>query len=906
MNKIILITLLLFVPLSYINAQTMELSVDEKPIINPIKGFKGWNTGWENTFDKKEVGLATTKRLYIPLDSLIKKVDGGYEVINDLKLTHYVKRSVSRELPSDKLNTLFKNNIKIIPRIVAHTDPGYKWFDDLNSSTYYKSQEFQDMLKFLIPKLVDKWDNDPNIAYVEMGLVGSYGEFVVQYLSFKEVFNQTTIDILTEEFSKFENKNVTTGGINGYPNTKDNNKTVLEYIPSTILSNKFGVSWDSFISMPQMEFYGLALDGETTASWTDNKQMNKNLWQIKPYVGEVAYNYGDRLGDIPYDNNNSLTDLRMKQSIEDPAMVDVLVESIKKYHMSDLSWISNYKKTDETKEGANKIHKALGYRFVIQDASYEINAKQGENIDISFNVSNVGSAPFYYKWPLVVSLIDKDFNVIFNSKTDIDITKWIEGDYANSINLEIPTNIPNGKYFIALSIQELNSPSLRFANINYFNGGYTPIGNIGINDEISNGKIDSSLFNKTDKDPKFNVYIPDDYNEQSTIVLNEGWNLMGIDADLTLLYLKEQLGDDNIISIQGSDDVYKASNHDSINNFNKFKQGVGYWIKLKNQKGLTYDINTNKESTIPLYIGWNQINPTSNLTLNDIIAQLGAGNLEAIQGDNKIYKKENSIDLNNFEAFKEPYGYWIKVNQASQLKFSDKEPRQLQKTSWHIQLQKEVDENLDAKVYIVDLFDTSASKIQSLKNKNKEVICYFNAGAYESWRQDAESFPAEILGDDLSGWEGEKWLDIRSEKLKPIIQKRLTYAKGIGCDGVDPDNVNGYINPTGFDLTYEDQLEYGKWLAKEANEKDLSIGLKNNLDQIIELEPLYDFAINEQCHQYNECDKLKPFIDANKTVYNIEYDLSKQDEICQSSKEKEFNTIITQTELDGTPYITCN
>ncbi len=505
MKKFTLTTLLFFIPLSYINAQTIQLIEDKKPIINPIKGFKGWDTGWGDAFNKKEVGLASIMRLYIPLDSLIKKVNGRYEVINDLKLTHFVKtnntQSVSKEIHPDKLNALFKNNIKIIPRIVAHTDPGYKWFDDLNSSTYYKSREFKNMLKFLIPKLVQKWDNDPNIAYIEMGLVGSYGEFYVDKHDYT-FYDEETLSILNSEFSKFTKKHVTTTGIAGYSNN------ILEYIPSTILSNNFGIDWNSFISTPLIEFFGLALEGKPTQSWTGNKKMNINLWKTKPYVGEVAYNINvanTGLGGLKFSNTN--TSLRLKQSIEDPAMVDVLVKNIKKYHMSDLSWISNYKKTEKAKKGAEKIHKALGYRFILQDATYKINAKAGENIDISFKVSNVGSAPFYYKWPLVISLIDKDFNIVLNNKTDIDITKWIKGDYTNNINLKIPTKFPNGKYFIALSIQELNSPSLRFANINYFNGGYTPIGNIGIGDKINNAKIARSLFNKTNTDPKFNLYI---------------------------------------------------------------------------------------------------------------------------------------------------------------------------------------------------------------------------------------------------------------------------------------------------------------------------------------------------------------------------------------------------------------
>ena len=32
----------------------------------------------------------------------------------------------------------------------------------------------------------------------------------------------------------------------------------------------------------------------------------------------------------------------------------------------------------------------------------------------------------------------------------------------------------------------------------------------------------------------------------------------------------------------------------------------------------------------------------------------------------------------------------------------------------------------------------------------------------------------------------------------------------------------------------------------------------------------FDFAVNEQCHQYNECESLTPFTEQNKAVFNAE------------------------------------
>jgi len=47
--------------------------------------------------------------------------------------------------------------------------------------------------------------------------------------------------------------------------------------------------------------------------------------------------------------------------------------------------------------------------------------------------------------------------------------------------------------------------------------------------------------------------------------------------------------------------------------------------------------------------------------------------------------------------------------------------------------------------------------------------------------------------------------------------------------------------------------------------------MKNDLEQIPDLISYFDWELNEQCFQYNECDQLLPFIQAGKPVFNIEY-----------------------------------
>jgi len=234
-------------------------------------------------------------------------------------------------------------------------------------------------------------------------------------------------------------------------------------------------------------------------------------------------------------------------------------------------------------------------------------------------------------------------------------------------------------------------------------------------------------------------------------------------------------------------------------------------------------------------------------------------------------------------------------------------------TSWQWQLNGDINSSYNVKLYDIDLFESDASLIQSLKNEGKKVICYFSAGSYEDWREDKDAFPQSALGNPMDGWEGEKWLDISNEELAPMMRTRLDLAVQKGCDGVEPDNMDGYDNNTGFTLSADDQLAYNKFIANEARKRGLSVGLKNDLDQIIELEPYYDFSVNEQCHEYSECDKMQPFIDANKPVFNAEYKQayvdnsnSERDSMCDDTIALKFQTLVLPLDLDDSFRYSCN
>jgi hypothetical protein len=100
----------------------------------------------------------------------------------------------------------------------------------------------------------------------------------------------------------------------------------------------------------------------------------------------------------------------------------------------------------------------------------------------------------------------------------------------------------------------------------------------------------------------------------------------------------------------------------------------------------------------------------------------------------------------------------------------------------------------DVSIFDIDLFDTPTETIAQLHRLGIKVICYFSAGSFENWRPDAKDFLQGDLGNNLDDWPGEKWLKLSSQNVRAIMKKRIELAMEKRCDGIDPDNVDGYVS----------------------------------------------------------------------------------------------------------------
>lgn len=150
-------------------------------------------------------------------------------------------------------------------------------------------------------------------------------------------------------------------------------------------------------------------------AWQQHKTDKRKTGRYKDnYIGgEVAYNWGAweiQPGATP------------TQSVAIQKHRDFVVNSIRWLHCTQLRWITGYDKYNtEAVKGAEEIQKAFGYRYVLDEVRFSLS----DSLKIAFDVTNTGSAPFYYNWPIEVALLDSVTKNRFGKPKWI---RWISGN----------------------------------------------------------------------------------------------------------------------------------------------------------------------------------------------------------------------------------------------------------------------------------------------------------------------------------------------------------------------------------------------------------------------------------------------------------------------------------------------
>jgi hypothetical protein len=204
----------------------------------------------------------------------------------------------------------------------------------------------------------------------------------------------------------------------------------------------------------------------------------------------------------------------------------------------------------------------------------------------------------------------------------------------------------------------------------------------------------------------------------------------------------------------------------------------------------------------------------------------------------------------------------------------------------------------------IDGFDAAASTVSALHSRGQHVICYIDVGTAENWRPDYGQFPAADLG-STNGWPGEKWLNVTDPAIRPIMAARFQMCQQKGFDAVEPDNMDGYENSTGFSISASQQAAYDEWVAQDVHSLGMAVFQKNDPEQAATLQPSFDGALDEQCNEYSECSSFAPYVSAGKPVLDAEYQSSLYPGFCSADAAAHIMGALYALSLDGSTYKPC-
>lgn len=162
---------------------------------------------------------------------------------------------------------------------------------------------------------------------------------------------------------------------------------------------------------------------------------------------------------------------------------EVASTMLKRAHFS---WVGPYcpaiddAQSAEFLERSQQMVRTMGYEYRIREVEHARSARAVQPIEIELAGENVGVAPFYYPWSVEWALIDDSGEAIGISKTNWDVREWLPGAFSEKASLRF--DAPPGTYRLALGIRDpwKDRPAIGFASDLPVSKGWTTISELRI------------------------------------------------------------------------------------------------------------------------------------------------------------------------------------------------------------------------------------------------------------------------------------------------------------------------------------------------------------------------------------------------------------------------------------------
>lgn len=365
--------------------------------------------------------------------------------------------------------------------------------------------------KALIAALGARYNNNNLIPIIALGSLGAWGEFHTKKTS--------AISI------PFPKESVSNQYVQPYIDSFSNKILIMRRPFQIAKDNGMGLFNDSFGSTSQTYNYfnDYINNGYNDYLTGENHPPMPDYWKTAPSGGEIA----------SYPGNIYLQDSTVATSIQ----------MLKDSHTSWLGPCSpGFQATGTSlQKNFDQMLTTMGYRYVVSSVSHQSAVNSGSSVDITMNWANKGVAPFYYNWPLELSLADASGKIVTKVTSSEDIRTWLPGTKAMTQNLNIPSNIPAGNYTLCVGIidPETGLPGIDLAISGRRDDGRYSLSQLTVTQpsNVASVEITGSTFIEIPRTGTINSdYTASVKDQYSSLIPNETvkWSLNTSDLGVTI------------------------------------------------------------------------------------------------------------------------------------------------------------------------------------------------------------------------------------------------------------------------------------------------------------------------------------------------------------------------------------
>lgn len=326
--------------------------------------------------------------------------------------------------------------------------------NDNSFTVNYKNEIFKHDLKRFIDAMGQHYDHNPNILRLDVGLVGTWGEW---------------------HLSTHANSNRPTLGSHGY---KD--QDLIPYItmmqkafPDKTLSMTIGTLDENTTSYATKNGLGWRADcmGDWTPRW--NHMENGYPETIKHIIGKgpIKNNQADKdflnrwkKAPVDFEICTDLVDWSKHPKIYTKEKVQKTFNVALQLH-SSLFNLKSTKVPSEYKIMLDNFIQKLGYRFDLKHIVVTSNFTANSPISFISQWQNVGVAPSYNNYPIVWRLRSMNNNNYYYFDTNNNISKWMPASsainkapiYNQNNSYKLPKDIVTGRYYIDVAMVKPNT-----------------------------------------------------------------------------------------------------------------------------------------------------------------------------------------------------------------------------------------------------------------------------------------------------------------------------------------------------------------------------------------------------------------------------------------------------------------